>query len=218
LGSHSAAALRATAPRDPNRDVQALSDQHINQREVGPLQAVALGPSEAVALNYRDPVSDGTIEESPAECSACGRSRGFVITSTAYGIDVPNDAQFCPWCVADGRAHQRYGVTFNEVGADASQEAAGEVAQCTPGFLTWQDWAWPTHCGDVGVYLGQPTGDELRANQEAYDALLANIRQFDWGPDDDYVRVFVDGLGGSSVAYVFECPRCGKQLVEWDAD
>ncbi len=65
---------------------------------------------------YRDPVSDGTIEESPAECSACGRSRGFVITSTAYGIDVPNDAQFCPWCVADGRAHQRYGVTFNEVG------------------------------------------------------------------------------------------------------
>jgi hypothetical protein len=49
-GSRSAAALRATPPRDPAADHQALSDQYINQHEVGPLQAVALGPTEAVVL------------------------------------------------------------------------------------------------------------------------------------------------------------------------
>jgi uncharacterized protein CbrC (UPF0167 family) len=167
---------------------------------------------------YRDPGADETIEESPVECSACGRARGFVVTSTAYGVDVPDEAQFCPWCVADGSAHRRYGVTFNEVEAGASQEATDEVAQRTPGILTWQDWDWPTHCGDVGVYLGQPTGDELRANREAYDALLADIRRFEWGRDEDFVHDFVDGLGGGHVAYLFECPRCRKQLVRWDAD
>ena len=167
---------------------------------------------------YLDPVADETVEEAPAECAACGRRRGFLVTWTAYGVGVPDDAQFCPWCVADGNAHRRYGVTFNEVETGASQEAADEVAQRTPGILTWQDWAWPTHCGDVAVYLGQPTGEELRANAEAYDALLADIRQFEWGRDEDYVRDFVHGLGGSHVAYLFECPRCSKQLVRWDAD
>ena len=54
LDSRSAVALRAPAPRELNRD-QALSNQHINQREVGPLRAVALGPLQAVVLNDRVP-------------------------------------------------------------------------------------------------------------------------------------------------------------------
>src|SRR3954453_19007875 len=106
---------------------------------------------------YRDPIEDGTIEPSKAMCAACERTRGFIVTSTAYGTDVPDDAEFCPWCVADGAAHQRYGVTFNQVEAGASAEATAQVRERTPGFLSWQDWGWPTHCDDVGVYLGQPT-------------------------------------------------------------
>jgi len=53
LDSRSAVALRAPAPRELNRD-QALSNQHINQREVGPLRAVALGPLQAVVLSLVD--------------------------------------------------------------------------------------------------------------------------------------------------------------------
>jgi len=167
---------------------------------------------------YPDPLADQTIEPSQIECAACGRTRGCIVTSTAYGADVPDDARFCPWCIADGSAHRLYGVTFNEVEAGAAPEAIAEVEQRTPGFVTWQDWAWPTHCDDVGVYLGQPPSEELRANREAYDALLADIAQWDWGRDMDYVRDFIDGLGGSQVAYLFECPRCSKQLLRWDID
>ena len=32
---------------------------------------------------YPDPGADETIEEATAECAACGRARGFVVTSTA---------------------------------------------------------------------------------------------------------------------------------------
>jgi uncharacterized protein CbrC (UPF0167 family) len=167
---------------------------------------------------YRDPVADGTIERSTEECAACGRARGFIVTTLAYGEDVPADARFCPWCIADGTAHQRFGATFNEVDLGAAEEATAEVSERTPGFLTWQEVGWPTHCHDVGVYLGQPSGDQLRSNPEALDALRADLAQWDWGRDDDYVRDFIDGLGGSQVAYLFECPRCATQLVRWDQD
>jgi len=76
----------------------------------------------------------------------------------------------------------------------------------------------PTHCGDVGVYLGQPTGEELRANPAAYEALMEEVAQYEWGNDPEYMRGFVDGLGGSQVVYLFECRHCQAQLVQWDLD
>jgi uncharacterized protein CbrC (UPF0167 family) len=167
---------------------------------------------------YRDPLGDETIEPSSSECAACGRARGFIVTSTAYGADVPQDAQFCPWCVADGTANGKFGAFFNEVDPAAEAGAAATVRDRTPGFPTWQDWSWPTHCGDVGVYLGQPSGGELRRNSEALNALLADVAGYEWGRDEQYMHDFIDGLGGSQVVYLFECPRCGEQLVRWDLD
>ena len=104
-------------PWAKTRDVQALSEQHINQREVGPLQAVALGPSEAVALSYifeRAPggalsVDDlhdlkmlsqiladyrawsdtGTAESFPAWCREYGREYRFVVPAY-YDSRAPN--------------------------------------------------------------------------------------------------------------------------------
>jgi uncharacterized protein CbrC (UPF0167 family) len=84
--------------------------------------------------------------------------------------------------------------------------------------LSCQDWDWPTDCNDVASYLGQPSGEKLRANPPALQALLADLRQWDWGRDEAYVEEFVDGLGGDHVAYLFECRHCRTQLVCWDAD
>jgi uncharacterized protein CbrC (UPF0167 family) len=109
---------------------------------------------------YRDPFAEEAIRPAATKCSACGRARGYIVTSVAYGPDVPDDAKFCPWCVADGTAHESFGVTFNEVELGASPEATAEVSERTPGIFTWQDWSWPTHCNDVGVYVGQPSGDD----------------------------------------------------------
>lgn len=164
---------------------------------------------------YRDPLGDDTIVASPEVCAACGQARGFVVTSTT---GLAHDIRFCPWCVADGSAHSKFRAWFNEVAAGASPASADEVQYRTPSFPTWQDWDWPTHCGDVGVYLGQPTGEELRANPAAYEALMEDVAQYEWGSDLEYMRGFVDGLGGSQVAYLFECRHCQAQLVRWDLD
>jgi uncharacterized protein CbrC (UPF0167 family) len=167
---------------------------------------------------YEDPYSDGTVEQSDVECSGCARRRGWISTCLAYGADVPDEASLCPWCIADGTAHAKFGASFNEVGVDAAREAREEVEFRTPGFLTWQDWDWPTHCGDVGVYRGQPSGAELRANPDALAALLRGLRQWEWARHVTYVEDFIDGLGGSAVAYLFTCRHCGIPLVTWDQD
>jgi uncharacterized protein CbrC (UPF0167 family) len=163
-------------------------------------------------------VEDGRIAASEDRCSSCQRDRGFIFTGVAYGERVPNDAVFCPWCISDGRAHADFGASFNLVDGKASDEAQDEVANRTPGLLTWQDWDWPAHCGDAGIYLGQPTGAELRANAAALEALLNDLRQWEWGQDDAQVDEFLDGLGASQIAYLFECRHCGIPLVRWDQD
>ena len=167
---------------------------------------------------YRDPVTDGSIAPSVERCTVCGRRRGFIFTGVAYGERVPDDAKFCPWCISEGGAHTSCGASFNLVDAAASPDAQEEVQYRTPGFLRWQDWDWPTHCNDVAVYLGQPSGDELRANPAALQALLEDLREWEWGRDEAYVEEFIDGLGESQIAYLFECRRCRAQLVAWDQD
>jgi uncharacterized protein CbrC (UPF0167 family) len=97
-------------------------------------------------------------------------------------------------------------------------EAGDEVANRTPGILTWQDWDWPAHYGDAGIYRGQPKGAELRANPAASEALKRDLRKWEWGRDEASVEEFIDGLGMSQVAYLFECRHCGIPLVRWDQD
>jgi uncharacterized protein len=167
---------------------------------------------------YRDPIGDGTIEASGDACARCGRARGFLVTSLLYSATVTDDLRFCPWCVADGSAAAEFDGTFNSVALGASAEATDVVQRRTPGFLSWQDLDWPTHCGDVGVYLGQPSGDELRQNGQALDAFMAEVTEYDWGQDEEYIRDFIDGLGGSQVVYLFECRTCATQLIRWDLD
>ena len=167
---------------------------------------------------YRDPTADESITPSDERCGVCGRQRGFIFTGVAYGERVPENAKFCPWCISEGKAHASLGASFNLVAPGASQEAQDEVRYRTPGFLSWQDWDWPTHCGDVAVYLGQPSGDELRANPRALEALLRDLRQWEWGRDQAHVEGFIDGLGESQVAYLFECRHCRSQLVCWDQE
>jgi uncharacterized protein len=167
---------------------------------------------------YADPIADGRITPSAERCAACDRVRGWISGALLYSDRVPDEARFCPWCIADGTAVARFGGTFNEVWESIPRERAILVTERTPNFETWQDWAWPCHCNDAACYRGQPSGTELRANPEALESLLTDLRQYEWGRDETYVAEFIDGLGGGAVAYLFECLECHAQIVVWDSD
>ncbi len=168
---------------------------------------------------YPGATADGRVHASDRACAACGRARGWISDALLYSENKPDDTHFCPWCIADGTAVSRFGGSFNELEAGvANEQAARTVTERTPNFETWQDWSWPVHCGLPGVYRGQPSGAELRAQPEALAVFLADLSEYRWGRDEAYVAEFVDGLGGSQVAYLFECPSCNVPMVCWDQD
>jgi uncharacterized protein CbrC (UPF0167 family) len=64
----------------------------------------------------------------------------------------------CPWCIADGRAAERFDATFTDVGvdvpADVPVSVLDEVAQRTLSFSAWQQDHWLYHCSDACAFLG----------------------------------------------------------------
>jgi uncharacterized protein CbrC (UPF0167 family) len=168
---------------------------------------------------YSDPVGDGRFVRSDAVCAGCDRSRRWIAMCLLYSADVPDDARFCPWCIADGSAVARFGGTFNDAGVGVAGERRTEVESRTPNVETWQDWEWPVHCSDAMVYLGQPTSEQLRRYEDAVDALRTEMRtQYRW--PEEQIEELIDGFGpdSSHVAYLFRCQHCGTHVAPWDAD
>ncbi len=81
---------------------QSLSSQHINHREVGPLQAVAAGPSEAVVLTRL--VVGRETAESPGPCeSRCSSKSASRCSSGAFNGQASAAAERSSACPPSGR-------------------------------------------------------------------------------------------------------------------
>lgn len=63
------------------------------------------------SLYHADPVKSGVFAASQERCICCEQARGCLYTGAVYGLDRPKGS-FCPWCIADGSAHERFEVTF----------------------------------------------------------------------------------------------------------
>ena len=156
---------------------------------------------------HPDPVATGSVVPSGATCECCGRARGFVYKGSTYGPR--NVGALCPWCIADGEAHRRLELTFADAHPLAGVSAAREeVVRRTPGYSSWQQERWLTHCGDACAFLG-PAG---RAEVEAFgEELVASLREDAGWLRDEAFAAFCAGLDrdGEPVAFVFRCLHCG---------
>src|ERR1700722_1126841 len=139
------------------------------------------GPAMSPPFRYHpDPIATGSVKPSGVACRVCGRVRGLIYTGPVYGGEEDYDEAICPWCIADGTAHDELGVEF----ADASgvgglgvwdpvpDAVVEEVAFRTPCFIGWQQERWYTHCGDAAEFLaivGRPGLEALGA--EAVEAI-----------------------------------------------
>jgi len=164
---------------------------------------------------HPDPVATGSVVATTAQCQCCGQARGFIYTGPVYAEE-ELEASLCPWCIANGAAHAKFGATFtDEAGIGGwgdwdpvPAEVVLQVAERTPGFAGWQQERWWTHCGDAGAFLGRAGHSELLAHgEDALRAIQLSIG-LPAGPKWEKFLGILD-KDGSPTAYVFRCSACG---------
>jgi uncharacterized protein CbrC (UPF0167 family) len=162
---------------------------------------------------HPDPVATGSIEPSDVVCIACGQVRGFIYKGPVYAEEELADV-ICPWCIANGRAHEKFNASFVDAAGVGGYgqwqtvlpEIVEEVAHRTPAFSGWQQERWFTHCDDAAEFLGPAGSKELEAfGAEAISAIQeeAGFRAENW---DSYLQA-LDKESGPT-AYVFRCRHC----------
>jgi uncharacterized protein CbrC (UPF0167 family) len=170
------------------------------------------------------PIDTGNIIESKIECCCCGKAKGYIYTGPVYAIEEYSDG-ICPWCIADGSAHEKLDASFTDhdgIGGwgewdTVPKEVIDEVAYRTPGFSGWQQEQWWTHCKDAGQFLGRAGHKELKAyGPEAIKAIYDSTG-LDHGPEWERFFSSLD-KEGSPTAYVFRCSSCGKLGGYQDCD
>lgn len=170
-------------------------------------------------LYHPDPLATGSILPSEAECVCCSRARGFVYGGPVYAEADVSRVSLCPWCIADGRAAERFDAMFTDLDGSEpiSDEAAALISRRTPGFSAWQQERWLVHCGDGAMFLGPVGAAELVGNEAALDILRAQMAEGRWSAEQ--VEGYLSALDrdGQPTAYLFSCRHCGAYSTYSDS-
>lgn len=93
---------------------------------------------------HPDPLATGSVKQSNKTCLCCNKARGFIYRWSPYCEQELDHESICPWCIADGTAHMKFGASFvssigdfEEGGAwsRVPREVLNEIEFRTPGFV-----------------------------------------------------------------------------------
>jgi uncharacterized protein len=166
---------------------------------------------------HPDPLRTGSIKASTLACDCCGKARGYEYSGPFYSAHQPTPT-LCPWCIANGKAAQKYRGRLVDpdplLDAEVSGHIAREVSERTPGFSGWQQERWQNHCRDACEFHGDAEPADLRALAgTALAALLENtgMNEKDWR---DFLERYQ--TGGNPSVYKFVCRKCRTSIYDMD--
>jgi uncharacterized protein CbrC (UPF0167 family) len=161
---------------------------------------------------HPDPIGSGSVVESKVKCKCCGKARGYIYSGPVYAED-ELDESICPWCIADGSAHEMYDASFLDcegIPGEVPAEAMEEIEYRTPGFSTWQSERWLTCCGEAAAFL-EPVGiQEIRQRYPQLEGDLMGYIVHEMQISGGAARRMLESLqkDAGPTAYVFQCLKC----------
>lgn len=186
-----------------------------------PVQLAQNGLSMTDALPrfryHPDPLTTGSVEESDTSCACCKRVRGYVYVGPVYS-ETDLDDVICPWCIADGSAASNLGASFADCShlskVGIARKIVEEINLRTPGYISWQQEHWLSHCNDACEFHGDATSADVRAASE--DTRRAWMDEYN--QDEKGWLWVTEGYepGGDSALYKFACRHCHTGLLGWD--
>ena len=165
---------------------------------------------------HPDPIGNGVIKQESTACPVCGKHREFVYVGPFYApVDVEG---ICPWCIADGTAARMFGGEFMDPGTSepASDASMEEVAHRTPGYISWQDEPWLSHCGECCAFVGYVGWTEIEHLVDELSDDIARIEE-EWQFGGEGLRGVLH-REGDVTGYLFECTVCGRHRLHIDAN
>ena len=161
---------------------------------------------------HPDPIASGSIEKSDKTCRCCGKARGYIYPGPAYCEEDLDDA-LCPWCIADGSAHETFGASFTDEAGfpdGIAQNVIEEVAWRTPGFRSWQQGEWLTCGNDAAAFL-EPAGyTEIQARYPKTEGDLMGFIVYKMEISGGVATRLLHSLDRDRgpAAYIFQCRHC----------
>ncbi|HRI27303.1 MAG TPA: CbrC family protein [Chitinophagales bacterium] len=162
-------------------------------------------------------------EEEEGTCSVCNQKRQLKYTGSFYSAKEPE--YICPWCIANGKAAQKYGGEFNDyysiegVSAnpddpepDVPKTLLTEITQKTPSYTAWQQQVWLTHCHEPCAFIGYADAKTIAS---FLDEVTEDIERS--GFESQLVKTQLS-KSGSLAGYLFQCVKCGRHRLHIDSD
>lgn len=165
---------------------------------------------------HPDPIETGSIKKSDLPCECCGEAKGYIYSLSIYS---ETDVEvLCPWCIASGKAAAELGASFSDdhplLKNGVAENIADEVCQRTPGYDSWQQENWQTHCGDACEYHGDAEKEDLL---KLHGSALASFLEKEM-ITPDYWKDIMNNYekGGSPSVYKFKCKHCKIYVYTMD--
>ncbi|MFT3686564.1 MAG: CbrC family protein [Phycisphaerales bacterium] len=168
---------------------------------------------QAPTFKYHpDPLASRSIVRSSKVCDSCGERRGLIYIGPVYG-ECDMDEVICPWCIADGSAHEHLHVEFVDceaVDRGVSAAVLDEVCYRTPGYASWSGEHWPVCCGDACAFVAPMGIADLRALWRDAEGPLMSHVVHDLGVSGSAAVRLVESLrrDQAPTLMVFRCLRC----------
>ena len=169
---------------------------------------------------HPDPIASGSVIESENKCKVCKKARGYIYQGPAYCEDDLEEA-ICPWCIADGSAHEKFDVSFTDVEAfpdDLAPEVVEEIAFRTPGFAAWQESKWLGCCKDAAAFVEPAGRAEINAKYPLLEGTLMTFIVQELHVSGGAAVRMLNSLDRdqSPTAFVFKCLHCDNNPVYVD--
>lgn len=152
-----------------------------------------------------------------AECPVCSNKREYAYEGPFYSVEEVED--ICPWCIKDGSAAAKYEGDFQDAHSCdpvEKQEYLTELITRTPGYVTWQQARWLSHCGDFCALKDYVGWKEIEHLKDELEDDLNEIKN-SYGLTQEELEQYLFNTG-SMQGYLFQCLHCGKHRLTVDVD
>ena len=167
------------------------------------------------------PLKTGNATEKQFVCLCCDRDQRYAYVGPVYSRHDIERGSICLGCIANGSAAERFDAQFTgyiDENESISKEALDELYKKTPGYVSWQEQIWLTHCGDICEFHGDFDSIELQKTYQDEENRFYLKKSL--GCNDQELTEIVLGYdpirSTQPSFYKFKCLICEKVLVHTD--